>query len=163
MKETFERVTERRGKVEVPVKHLYRRQYQTAGGDWRTIYYAVFTDWQGKRRKFPAGDNLDDARDELGRLRTLNKGRFDWDAEKRKAEETARRAVTLSQWGKTYFDRGLSPNELRAGSANREKRAFAILTPFFGDLSLMDIKKSTVLEYRKKRSAEGVGFITINR
>ena len=32
MTETFERVTERRGGVEVPIKHLYRRQYQTAGG-----------------------------------------------------------------------------------------------------------------------------------
>jgi len=51
------------------------------------------------RRKFPASDSLDDARDELGRLRTLNKGRFDWDAEKRKAEEERRRAVTLAQWG----------------------------------------------------------------
>ena len=55
MKETFERVIERRGKVEVPIKHLYRRQYQTAGGDWRTIYYAIFTDWKGKRRKFSLG------------------------------------------------------------------------------------------------------------
>lgn len=40
MKETFERVTERRSGVDVPVKHFYRRQYQNAGGDWRTIYYA---------------------------------------------------------------------------------------------------------------------------
>ena len=55
MTETFERVTERRGKVEVPIKHLYGRQYQTGGGDWRTIYYAIFTDWKGKRRKFPLG------------------------------------------------------------------------------------------------------------
>jgi hypothetical protein len=55
MQETFERVTERRGKVEAPIKHLYRRQYQTAGGDWRTIYYAIFTDWKGKRPKFSHG------------------------------------------------------------------------------------------------------------
>jgi hypothetical protein len=47
MDETFERVTERHGKVEVPVRHLYRRQYQTATGDWRTIYYGIFTDWKG--------------------------------------------------------------------------------------------------------------------
>ena len=28
-------------------KHLYRRQYQTVGGDWSTIFYARFTDWTG--------------------------------------------------------------------------------------------------------------------
>jgi hypothetical protein len=69
MTEKFERIE----------KHLYRRQYQTAGGEWSTLYYAIFTDWQGIRHRFPAGDNLDDARDKLGELRTLNKGRYDWD------------------------------------------------------------------------------------
>jgi hypothetical protein len=84
MEETFERVTERHGGEQIPVKHLYRRQYQTAGGEWRTIFYAIFTDWQGKRRKFPLGANLDDARDELGRLRTLNKGAMIGTPRKRK-------------------------------------------------------------------------------
>ena len=32
MKQTFECVE----------KHLYRRQYQTAGGDWSTLYYVIF-------------------------------------------------------------------------------------------------------------------------
>src|SRR5262245_8803838 len=59
-------------------KHLYRRQYATAGGDWSTKFYAVFTCWDSERRTFPAGDNLKDARDELGRLRTLDKGRYDF-------------------------------------------------------------------------------------
>jgi hypothetical protein len=36
-------------------KHLYMRQYQTADGELRTIYYAEFTDWQGIRRRFPSG------------------------------------------------------------------------------------------------------------
>jgi len=153
MQETFEKIAE----------HLYKRQYQTAKGEWRTKYFVLFTDWQGIRRKFSVGDSLDDARDELGRLHTLNKGRHDWDAEKRKSEEQRRRAVTFSQWGDTYFNHGLSPNELRPGSIDREKRAFALLEPFFGDLSLTDIKKSTALEYRKKRKAEGVGDVTVNR
>jgi len=59
--------------------------------------------------------------------------------------------------------RQLSPNELRSGSADREKRSFALLEQFLGDLPLVDIKKSTVLEYRKKRKADGVEFITVNR
>jgi hypothetical protein len=35
MPETFERVKEPRGKVEVPVRQLYRRAVPEAGGDWR--------------------------------------------------------------------------------------------------------------------------------
>jgi integrase len=153
MKESFERVQ----------KHLYKRQYQKGSGDWATAFYARFVDWQGIRRKFAVGDNLDDARDELGRLHTLNKGRHDWDAEKRKAEEQRRRAVTFSQWGKTYFADQLSPNELRESSIDREKRSFALLEKFFGDLPLVEIGKTKILEYRKRRAAEAVGFITINR
>jgi hypothetical protein len=38
-----------------------------------------------------------------------------------------------------------------------------LLEKFFGDLALVDINKSKILEYRKKRSAEGVGFVTTNR
>jgi hypothetical protein len=77
MNQTFEKVE----------RHLYRRQYKTTGGDWSTKFYAIFVCHDGKRRTFPAGDNLDDARDELGRLRKLNNGRHDWDAQKKKAEE----------------------------------------------------------------------------
>jgi hypothetical protein len=33
MEETFERVEERRGGESIPVKHLYRCQYQTKDGD----------------------------------------------------------------------------------------------------------------------------------
>jgi hypothetical protein len=32
--ETFERVAD----------HLYRRQYKTATGQWRTMFYGIFTD-----------------------------------------------------------------------------------------------------------------------
>ena len=55
-------------------KHLYRRQYQTASGEWSTLYYGIFTDWQGIRRTFPLGNDLQDERDGLGRLRQC----FDW-------------------------------------------------------------------------------------
>ena len=37
MNEKFERVTERHGGEQIHVKHLYRRQYQTASGEWRTV------------------------------------------------------------------------------------------------------------------------------
>jgi len=63
MKETFERVTERHGGNSVLVKHFYRRQYRTAGGDWSTLYYARFKDSKGKQRMFPLGSKLEAARD----------------------------------------------------------------------------------------------------
>ena len=85
MEETFEHIE----------RHLYRRQYQTAGGEWRTAYYGIFTDWKGIRRKFPLGDCLEDARDRLGELRTLNKGRHDWDKEKQEREKAKIKAMTL--------------------------------------------------------------------
>lgn len=80
-------------------KHLYRRQYQTAGGDRSTLYYAILTDWKKKRRTFPLGNKLEDARDALGELRNRNKGRYDFNAEKKKLEDERRRGVTFSQWG----------------------------------------------------------------
>src|SRR5262245_39187696 len=152
MEETFERVE----------KHLYRRQYQTAGGQWSTLYCARFTDWKGIRRKFPLGDCLEDARDKLGELRTLNKGRYDWDAEKKKIEEARRRTVSFSQWGKRYFSDRLSP-DLRPSSLDREKRSFALLEAFFADLALAGINKRSILDYRKKRTVDGAAFITVNR
>ncbi len=153
MKETFERLE----------KGLYRRQYQGANGDWRTLYYAIFTDWKGKRRKFPVGESLQDARDKLGALRTKNNAEHDWDAAKKQIQEEKRRAVTFGQWGNTYFKKQLSPNELRPGSADRERRSFALLEKFFADMPLMEINKGKILEYRKTRKVEGVEFVTVNR
>src|SRR5919112_1483951 len=55
----------------------------------------AFTDWKGKRRKFSLADSIQDARDKLGELRTMNKGRYDWDIEKKKK---AVRGMTLFTW-----------------------------------------------------------------
>ena len=163
MKETFKQVTERRGGQEISIKHLYRRQYQDSRGQWRTHYYAIFTDWKEIRRKFSLGDNFDDARDELGGRKVKNKGQYDWDAAKRNAEDQRRRAVTLSQWGATYFRERLSPKRLRPASEDREKRSFALLERILADIPVADIKKARLLDYRKKRRSEGVGDVTINR
>jgi integrase len=154
MAETFERVAE----------HLYRRRYQTAAGEWHEVYYARFTDWRGIRRKFPLGGDVKDAQDKLGELRTLNKGRYDWDAEKRKVEDQRRRAVIFSQWGNRYFKDKLNPNaNMRESSSDREERSFKHLEKFFGDLPLVEIKKGRILDYRKKRAVDGVEFSTVNR
>jgi integrase len=144
-------------------RHLYRRQYRQSNGDWSTLYYAIFTDWKGVRRRFPVGQDLQGARDQLGVYRKRNDAEVDFDAEKKKIEEQKRRAITFSQWANRYFTDQLSPNALRPNSVDREKRSFTLLDSFFGDQPLVDIGRSTILQYRKKREVEGVGFITINR
>ena len=81
-------------------RHLYKRQYQTGNGDWSTVHYGRFTDWKGKRRTFPLGDDLESARDRLGELRRLNRGRFDFDKEKeeRKNAESDAEGLTLQKY-----------------------------------------------------------------
>jgi integrase len=143
-------------------RHLYRRRYSTTQGE-STIYFGRFTDWKGRRRKFALGNSLDVARDELGKLRMLDRGHHDWDAEKRKIEAERRRSMTFAQWGNRYFKDQLSPKDLRTSSIDREKRSFALLDNFFGDLSLEDINKARILDYRKRRKADGMEFSTVNR
>ena len=97
MKETFERVTERRGKVEIPVKHFYRRQYQTAGGNWSTIYYARFKDWKGKQRTLSLGSDLKTAREALAIYDARNIRREDFDLDRQKPEPPPER-LTVARY-----------------------------------------------------------------
>ena len=132
MQETFERVA----------NHLYRRQYQTAAGEWRSKFYGIFTDWKGKRRKFSLGDSIQDARDKLGELRTMNKGRYDWDAEKKKAV----RGMTLFIWIERFEQVKASKRSL-----SKDKESAAKIKAYFGDCSLDTITTSSVEAYKQKR------------
>ena len=142
---------ERKEEMEKIERHLYRRQYQTAGGDWSTKFYAIFICWDGKRRTFPAGDTLPDGRDELGRLRTLDKGRFDFGAEKREREQAKVRALTLSEWLDRYLE------------LMKNKPSFAIETAqcahvkrLLGHLTLSEVTKVRILEYKQRRLSEPI-------
>jgi len=44
--------------LERVARHLYKRQYSTATGEWSTHYYGKFTDWKRKRRMFPRTSSL---------------------------------------------------------------------------------------------------------
>jgi hypothetical protein len=88
--------------VQRVAKHLYKRQYQTAGGDWSTIFYARFTDWKGKRKIFSLGSDLKTAREELKVLEARNIRREDFDKDKPIEEKTG--AMTFAEWGKKYPD-----------------------------------------------------------
>jgi hypothetical protein len=132
-------------------KHLYRRQYQTAGGDWSTKFYAIFTCHDGKRRTFPAGDTLSDARDELGRLRTLDKGRFDFDAEKREREQARVKAMTLNEWLDRYL-------ELMEGTLSHSTKQAQCgpLKRLLGHLPLSEVTKVRVMEFKQRRLTESI-------
>jgi hypothetical protein len=95
MKETFEKVE----------KHLYRRQYQTAGGERSTLYYARFKDCKGKARTFPLGSVLRTAREELTVYEARNIRREDFDAER--APKTT--ALTFAEWAAIYFKEKIDP------------------------------------------------------
>lgn len=157
MEQKFERVE----------KHLYRRQYQTAGGEWTTLYYGRSKDWKGKHRAFPLGSDLKTARDELKVREARNIRREDFD-------EESRRGLTFSEWAKIYFKEKIDP-EKRAGGIDREKRSFKNLEPFFGSIDVSEITRSKVMEYRTKRGQDPIvrrgkvvqgkklSFATINR
>src|SRR5262245_19901089 len=122
-------------------KHLYRRSYRTNGGDWSTLFYGIFTCWDNARRTFPLGDNLNDARDELGRLKTLNKGRFDFDKEKREREKTKTKTMTVSEWLDRYLEL-----VKHMPSLGTKKAHCAHLKRILGSLSLSEVTKVRIIE-----------------
>jgi integrase len=141
MNQRFERVTERHGEKLVPVKHLYRRQYQTVGGQWSTLYYAIFVDWKGIRRRFPLGEHLDRVRNKLGEYRRKNDAEFDFDKDKTEREA---REMTFSKW------------IANCAKSESDKRHLKHLEAFLGDDALSGIDDDHVKKYREKRSGEKI-------
>ena len=139
MKQEFERVE----------KHLYRRQYQTSGGDWSTLFYGIFVDWKKVRRRFALGDNLDDARDELGELRQLNKGHHDWDKEKEERKKAKIKAMTLGEWLDRYLElmKQLPSWKTKQAQCKHLKR-------LMGALTLPEVTRVRVMEYKNRRMSE---------
>lgn len=153
MEETFERVTQRHGGKTALIKHFYRRQYQISGGDWRTIYYAIFTDWKGRRRKIPLGSEIKAARDALSILLARNIKREDFDAEKQQARDQPRQ-LTLEQWGELYFSEMINPG-LR--SAAWQRSLFNRLkTSSLGNAFLDEIDEGAIDDYRNCRLRDPV-------
>src|SRR5262245_33315244 len=127
------------------VSHLYERKYQTAGGESRTKFYGIFTcKLKGKRRVFPLGGELEAAKEELALKLADNVKGKDFD------QTETKRGFTFAEWVESYFKSKIDP-EKHAGGVDREKRSFKTLKPFFGDMLLADIKRTTIMEYRAKR------------
>jgi integrase len=137
-------------KFEQVEKHLYRRQYQTASGDWSTLFYAIFTCWDGRRRTFPLGDNLPGARDKLGVLHKRNDADYDFDADKIKKQPEPER-LTVG---------GYVPEFMRSKngmpSYNFWKVCTAHLDRLIGSVSLDEITRSRIAEYKQIRKTEPI-------
>jgi hypothetical protein len=140
--ETFERVAD----------HFYKRQYQTAGGEWRTKYSGIFVDWTGKRRKFALGTNEKAAREALSVLWGDNLKRVDFDAQKEIAREKGRR-TTLAQWAELYFAEMVNPSKR---SIEWERTIYKRLEAYFGPMFLDEIDEAAIDDYRDKRRREPV-------
>jgi integrase len=149
MKETFERVGE----------HLYKRQYQTAGGDWRTKYYAIFTDWKGKRRKFSLGTDEKAARQGLTIRLADNLKKVDFDKER---DDRNARQLTFSKWADRCLEadrertKRTDSEALAVSSWERDSRSCDHLRRFFGDLPLTDITSQKIEAYITARTLEGI-------
>jgi integrase len=154
---------------------LVRRRYETTEGEKRFKFYARFTcKLKHKRRCEPLGSDEKTARALLQQLLADNLNGKDFDA----VAEPTKQGITFREWAKDYFANKIDP-EKHAGGIDREKRSYKALEPFFGDMLLSDIKRSTIMEYRAKRlnqpimrrgkavefdgKQKKVSFVTVNR
>jgi hypothetical protein len=96
-----------------------RREASLAAGDyWKTLYYAIFTDWKKKRRPSPVRSDLKNARNQCKVFEARNIRREDADAEK--AERS--KGLTYGEWAKLFFKEKVDP-ETRALGVERERRS----------------------------------------
>jgi integrase len=102
---------------------------------------------------------LDDARDELGRLRKLNSGHFDWNAQAQKKKSAALtfslfagRCLEKQKAGAIISTR--SRKAPKSSTLNREAASIAALKRFFGDTPLDKITLEKIQAYTPWRTAQ---------
>ena len=130
-------------------KHLYLRQYQTAGGEWSTLYYVRFKDWKGKHRNFPVGSDLKTARDGLRIYEARNIRREDFDLDKVKPEK----GMTVAKWADSYFEL----EEVKSkGSIDRDRDLVKPIKRILGAKLLTDLCREDLFAFVNKRRQEGI-------
>jgi hypothetical protein len=129
-------------------KHLYRRQYETAGGDWSTLYYVIFTDWKKKRRTFPVGSDLKTARDECKVLEARNIRKEDCDI---KVESKPPERLTVAKYLPVFLEtkKGTASYEFWKSCANHLER-------LLGPIPLDEITRSKMAGYKQRRLTEPI-------
>jgi len=132
-------------------RHLYKRQYQTSTGDWSTLYYGIFKDWKGKRRKFPLGFDLKTAKDQLRILEADNVKKKDFDLEKIELAKAKTQGMTLEVWRPRFLDLVKAKKSL-----DRDEQHFNHLTRLLGSLPLSQINRPRIMEYKNQRLGESI-------
>jgi len=135
-KETLERVLEPDGTA---IPWLYVRRYRNKNNRVVTIYYALFTDWKGIRRRLPLGDDLKKAKKKLCDVERKNDAEFDFD-------EAKARNVTLNSWA------AQCKNAMR----ERDDSLLKHLKESFGSMALDRIDDKDLIDYRARRIKEPV-------
>jgi len=139
MQEIFERV-QFDGADNIAPK-LYKRVYH-AGGKQRIKYSALFTDWQGIRRKIALGGDYKSAIRKIYDLDRQNSHEIDFDEQKQKRQA---REMTFSKFvSQCPESMNISPWHLPH------------LAAFFGNKPIAQICDQDVLDYREKRAAEKI-------
>ena len=140
MKETFERVAE----------HLYKRQYQSAKGQWKTIFYGIFTDWKGKRRKVPLGGKLPAAKDGLSIWLADNVKRVDFDEQK---QQERQQGMTIAKWSQCYVE---LEQVKKKRSLSRDRDYIVAIKRHLGSILLTEVKREHLFRYRNERLKEHI-------
>jgi integrase len=140
-------------------RHLYRRQYETASGDWTTLYYARFVcRLKKKRRLFALGPDSAVAKDKLKKLEAQDVDRYDFDLDRQRVETKEKvrdgksEPFTFSEWAEKYptFD-----DVKRKRSLSTDLVIIRLhLEPFFGPSLLTEITREGLCRYVDKRMGE---------
>jgi integrase len=140
-------------------RHLYPRQYETASGDWTTLYYARFVcRLKKKRRLFALGPDSAVAKDKLKKLEAQDVDRYDFDLDRQRVETKEKvrdgksEPFTFSEWAEKYptFD-----DVKRKRSLSTDLVIIRLhLEPFFGPSLLTEITREGLCRYVDKRMGE---------
>jgi integrase len=131
-------------------KRLYLRQYQTAGGEWSTLYYARFKDWKGKHRTFPVGSKLNTARDELTVYEARNIRRENFDLDRKKPDPEPER-LTVALYVPIFLE-----TKIALPSYGFWKSCCAHLVKLLGTDALEDMTRSKIAQYKQLRLLEPI-------
>jgi len=140
-------------------RHLYRRQYETASGDWTTLYYGRFVcRLKKKRRLFALGPDSAVAKDRLKKLEAQDVDRYDFDLDRQRVETKEKvrdgksEPFMFSEWAEKYptFD-----DVKRKRSLSTDLVIIHLhLEPFFGPTLLTEITREGLCRYVDKRMGE---------
>lgn len=145
-------------KFERTEKHLYRRQYQTAGGEWTALFYARFVcRLKKKRRVIPLGSDLSEARDKLKRLEVRDMDRYDFDLDRQRVttnRDGKSAPFTFTEWAERYE----RLDDVKRGRSLPTKQTLISLhlKPFFGTMLLTEITREALRRYVDARTTATV-------